>query len=138
MTSSRSVSSRASASLTSPLATILLADSLAVDAAAVVADGDDHAVAAVRGLRARPCPARGLPAASRSSGGSRPWSTELRTMWISGSAQLVDHPLVELGLLALDLERDFLARERLRSRMTRRNRSNSGPIGTIRVSSTPF
>ena len=31
-----------------------------------------------------------------------------------------------------------LPEERLRSRMTRRNRSNSGPIGTIRVSSTPF
>ncbi len=30
-------------------------------------------------------PRRGLPAASRASGVSMPWSTELRTTWVSGS-----------------------------------------------------
>ncbi len=54
-------------------------------------------------------PARGLPAASRSSGGSSPWSTALRTMWIKRVGELVDHPLVELGLLAADLEDHLLA-----------------------------
>ena len=60
-------------------------------------------------------------------------------MWISGSRQLVDHPLVQLGLLAVDLEEHLLARGDGSGRgSTRRNRSKSGPIGTIRVSSTPF
>ena len=83
-------------------------------------------------------PARGLPAASRSPGGSSPWSTALRTMWIKGSESSSIIRLSSSVFSPPIWRFTSLPEERLRSRMTRRNRSNSGPIGTIRVSSTPF
>ena len=107
--SSRSESSRASALLTRPLATIFVADSLAVDAAAVVADGDHHAVAAVRGQERHGAGARlarGLALAGR----LQPVVDRVADHVDQGVGELVDHPLVELGLLAADLEGHLLAR----------------------------
>jgi hypothetical protein len=62
----------------------LAGDALAVEAAAVVGELDDDGAAGVARAR-RTRPRRGLPAAARASGGSRPWSSALRSMWTSGS-----------------------------------------------------
>ena len=89
--------------------------------------------------RSETVPARGLPARLALVGRLEPVVDRVADHVDQGVGELVDHPLVELGLLAADLEdRPPCPRRWLRSRMTRRNRSNSGPIGTIRVSSTPF
>ena len=56
-----------------------------VDAAAVVGDRDDHLGTELHRVEAHRAVA-GLPAASRSSGLSMPWSTALRTRWRSESA----------------------------------------------------
>ncbi len=47
-------------------------------------------------------PTGGLPTCSRSSRGSMPWSIALRIMCISGSRELLDDELVDLGLGAGD------------------------------------
>src|SRR5208282_3950965 len=115
----------------------LAADSLAVDPTAVVAHGDDHAIAAVRGLQPhRAC--AGLAGRFTKLGRFQTMIDRVADHVNEWVAQLVDHPLVQLGLLPLIWSRTSLPEERLRSRMTRRNRSNRGPIGTIRVSRTPF
>ena len=59
-------------------------------------------------------------------------------MWISGSESSSIIRLSSSVFSPPIWSSTSLPEERLRSRMTRRNRSNSGPIGTIRVSSTPF
>ena len=135
--SSRSVSSRASALLTSPLATILSRifsqlmprpSSLTVITTLLPRwEASSDTV-----------PARGLPAASRSPGGSSPWSTALRTMWIRGSESSSIIRLSSSVFSPPIWRMTSFPEERLRSRITRRNRSKSGPIGTMRVSSTPF
>ena len=54
-------------------------------------------------------PAFGLPARSRASGISMPWSTEFRDDMDEGIAQLLDDRLVELGIGALRDELRLLA-----------------------------
>ena len=57
-------------------------------------------------------PRGGLPAATRSSGGSRPWSSALRTRCTSGSPIASTTRAVQLGLLADELEVDLLVQAR--------------------------
>ena len=80
-----------------------------VDALAVVGDLDHDLAGLVAGFDADACPRRFLPARMRSSAVSMPWSTALRTMWVSGSERPSMRRLVQGDVLALDIELDLLA-----------------------------
>ena len=92
-----------------PLGDDLAANPLAIDPPAVVADGDDHAVAPMRGLE-RNRPGAGLAGRFADVGGFQAVIDRVPDHVDERVAQLVDHPLVQLGLLAADLEQDLLAR----------------------------
>ena len=82
-------------------------------------------------------PVSGLPAARRSAGFSRPWSPELRTMWVSGSlissstwrSSSVSAPSMTSSI--------FLSISRARSRTSRGSLFQALPIGCMRVFITP-
>ncbi len=82
-------------------------------------------------------PCSGLPAATRSAGVSRPWSAELRTMWVSGSlirsstwrSSSVSAPCISSSIC--------LSSSPDRSRTIRGSFCQALPIGCIRVFMTP-
>ena len=107
--SSRSVSSFASALLMSPLVTIFCANSLAVNAMAIVTDGDHNAVAAMRRrerYRTSTWLANGFSLLRR----FKPMVNRIADHVNQRVGKLIDHPLVELGFFAVDLEGYLLAR----------------------------
>ncbi len=68
-----------------PRSSAFAAEPFGVDAAAVVGDLDVDLAAFVEGVQGQTTLRPACRAASRSSGGSMPWSTALRTRWVSGS-----------------------------------------------------
>ena len=87
-------------------------DALAVQAAAVVAHLDDDVAAALAGVQAQRCRSAGLPAATRSSGVSRPWSIALRTRCVSGSEIFSIRPRSSSVRFAAKLQLHLLAQPR--------------------------
>ena len=79
-------------------------------------------------------PTGGLPAATRASGVSSPWSTALRTRCVSGSDNLLDQPAIELGGFARGRQFDPLAQARgqlaHQPRKAARTRRRSAPSGS--------
>ena len=78
----------------------------------------------------RPC--GGLPAATRSAGGSSPWSSALRTTCISGSVIRSTTDLSSSVSVPTSSSETSLPSSAAVSRTTRRNREKVSPIGTIR------
>src|SRR5262249_30454534 len=81
-----------------PLGDDLAADALTVDTPAVIADGDHHAVAAVRGQERHRAGA-GLPARLAIIGRLQAVVDRVADHVDQRVGELVDHPLVQLGLL---------------------------------------
>ena len=81
-------------------------------------------------------PRGGLPAATRSSGGSRPWSRALRTRWTSGS------PIASTTVRSSSVSwptssrSTSLPRRDARSRTSRGSRSSTASTGIIRTPMT--
>ena len=81
-------------------------------------------------------PRGGLPAATRSSGGSRPWSSALRTRWTSGS------PIASTTVRSSSVSwptssrSTSLPRRDARSRTSRGSRSSTASTGIIRTPMT--
>ena len=71
--------------VTSPRSTALARDLGGVDAGAVVGDLDVDLAALVEGAQRAACPRRACRRRRGPSGVSMPWSTALRTRWVSGS-----------------------------------------------------
>ena len=82
-------------------------------------------------------PVSSFPAATRSSGVSIPWSTELRTQCMIGSRRssttVLSNSVSSPSITRLTLR----PRSRLKSRTTRGKRLKIVPIGTIRIFMTP-
>lgn len=78
-------------------------------------------------------PSGALPLAMRSAGASMPWSTELRTMWVSGS--VIDSMRLRSSSVSApsSSSRTLLPQAADTSRTRRGNRFHAEPIGCIRV-----
>ena len=112
-------------------------DRVEVEAAAVVGDLDGDVAALVIGGEADRARAPACRPRARSAGVSRPWSAELRTMWVSGSlmrsstwrSSSVSAPCITSSIcLPSSLER---------SRTMRGSFCQALPIGCMRVFMTP-
>ena len=80
----------------------------------------------------RTTPRAGLPCATRTSGDSMPWSRELRTRCINGSAMCSTSALSTSVSPPVTSRATFFPRAVLTSRTTRWKRLNVVPIGTMR------
>ena len=126
-----------SASVARPFCDRLGLDPLGVEAAAVVGDADDDVAALVIGGEADGALLRLAGGAARSAGVSRPWSAELRTMWVSGSlirsstwrSSSVSAPCISSSIC--------LPSSAERSRTMRGSFCQALPIGCMRVFMTP-
>ena len=81
-------------------------------------------------------PTAGLPFATRSAGASMPWSTLLRTRWVSGSESCSRIVLSSSTSRPMIVISTCFPSCRPRSRTTLGNFPNRFPIGCIRVRST--
>ena len=81
----------------------LRSDGFQLDPRAVIGHLDRD-LARPRGRPGRTTPSAGLPAATRSSGSSMPWSTALRTMCVNGSLMRLDDRTMQLGVIADGLD----------------------------------
>ena len=114
----------------------LLAE-LRVDAAAVVGDLDVDLSALVEGARMKRRLA-GLPAAMRFSGDSTPWSTALRTTWVSGSLMASMMVLSRARSRGPPSRRGPACRRRRDVADDARNLDQMLPMGCMRVFMTPL
>ena len=113
----------------------LAANALDIEPLAVVADLNHDAVAAMVGVQGDGPLAR-LSRGLADLGQLDAVVRRVAHQMDQRIAQFVDHPLVELGLFAIDHQAHALAVAWVMSRMTRLKRVNSGPIGTMRMSIT--
>src|SRR4051812_28555324 len=82
-------------------------------------------------------PSVALPAAARPAAASMPWSTELRTRWVSGSLTASSSVLSSSVSRPSISRRTFLPHCRPRSRTTRGSLDQMWSIGCMRVFMTP-
>ena len=114
------------------------AQALEVDAAAVVARGPVWSIPARWRASRRIVPAGGLPAARRSSGDSRPWSSALRIRWLSGASSRSRMSRSTPVASPTTSNRASLPSSRARSRTSRGKPRMPSASGRIRLASTSW
>jgi hypothetical protein len=120
-----------------PVGQSLFLDPLDVEAAAVIGDADDDMAAFVIGGQPDDSPSRACQRRSGRPRDSRPWSAELRTMWVSGSLMRSSTWRSSSVSAPCNSSSMSLPSSAERSRMTRGSFCQALPIGCMRVRMTP-